>query len=139
MDSQIQKIVMMYRAQQSLNQEQFAEALTADLVDESLSKMTISHWEAGSRKPNPIFCIRLSMKYDDWRADLAFDLLAAMIPDAYKPKGTIGKHVLLGEPAPSGLIIRMRLAHTSIAVTDAILRELEALEAGNAPAENTEA
>jgi len=93
------RIVSLYRADRGLTQEDFAAALTEKLTDD-LTKQAVSLWEAGLRQPNHVFCLRLGILYEigDWRSEMGIDLLAALLPEAYKPVGKIGKHVLLGEP-----------------------------------------
>lgn len=94
------RIVSLYRADQNMTQEDFAAALTERLTDNSLTKQAVSLWEAGQRQPNHVFCLRLGILYEnsDWRSAMGIDLLAALLPEAYKPVGKIGKHVLLGDP-----------------------------------------
>lgn len=91
------QIVSLYRARQgNLTQDDFANAIVEKMPDHSLTGAAVSSWETGKRAPHAVFCLRMTMAYpsDDWRNDLAFDLLAAMIPDAYQPKGEIGRQVL---------------------------------------------
>lgn len=96
MPSTISQIVRAYRAEQALTLREMANVLRDQLRETrfaNLSAQAIGLWEKGTN-PSPIFLLRVSRTYDDWRRDLATDCLAAMEPDLYEPTGAIGQEIL---------------------------------------------
>lgn len=78
----IPEIIKSYRDKAQLNQTQFASALTEEIPGE-LVKQQISFWENGVQKPNYYFLVILTLKYHDWRRDMALECLRVLRPDLY--------------------------------------------------------
>lgn len=96
MVSRISQIVRAYRAEQGLTLRGMANALKDQLRETrfaNLSAQAIGLWEKGTN-PFPVFLLRVSRTYDDWRREFALDCLAAMEPDLYEPVGAIGREIL---------------------------------------------
>jgi transcriptional regulator with XRE-family HTH domain len=81
----IPEIICKYRAEQGLNQEQFANLLTENMPS-SLSKQAVSYWENGNWKPAYYFLLTLTLVYTDWRRDMALECLAVLKPELYAPE-----------------------------------------------------
>lgn len=96
MGSRISQIVRAYRAEQALTLREMANALKDQLRETrfaNLSAQAVGLWEKGTN-PFPVFLLRVSRTYADWRRDFALDCLAAMEPDLYEPTGAIGREIL---------------------------------------------
>ncbi|HNB52072.1 MAG TPA: hypothetical protein PK530_09025 [Anaerolineales bacterium] len=94
--SKIALIVRTYRASNALTLEKMASALRENLVGtqfENLSRQAIGLWEKGTQ-PMPIFLLRVSRSYTDWRRNFALDCLAAIEPETFTPVGDIGREIL---------------------------------------------
>lgn len=61
---------------------EFANALNERMTN-PVAFQSISQWENGTR-PNFYFFVAVSMKYQDWRQDLAMEILAELRPEDYR-------------------------------------------------------
>lgn len=78
----------------SLNQEQFASALNASLVNTGIKRVSISHWANGKCSPETDVLLVIHGAYTDWRRQWAAACLVAKLPECFE-RDDRGKLVLL--------------------------------------------
>jgi len=87
----ISKIVKATRSAHELSLREFAAALSDSLG--GISHTTVKNWEDGLETPRPLTLLPIMLQFDDWRRDLAFDILSVLNPGLYKPATQIGREV----------------------------------------------
>ena len=85
MEINFQEVVKEYRRIQGLSVRGFAEKLTEELVNISVSGETISKWENDpNRAPDLYLFFNCITTYTDWRRSFAVDALMALMPQVFK-------------------------------------------------------
>lgn len=77
--NEIQTIIKKYREEKLLTMQDLADALTAG-SGERISIQSIQQWESGAHRPLKFVWIKIALKTDDWRRDMAMEVLTAMDP-----------------------------------------------------------
>lgn len=81
-NSAISSIVSRYRGDKSLRI--FAEEL-GEKMPESISHQTIKNWEDGLRRPGYYEMLAIALHNDDWRRQMALEILQVLKPEFYTP------------------------------------------------------
>ena len=92
--NKLSEVVRTYRKEQGLSLRDFAAQLSTDIFRDSISYQSIHNWETGTHVPNFQMLIGLAMHSNGWQRDFAFDCLAAINPEYYKPASRIGREIL---------------------------------------------
>ena len=75
----------------------FAAALSTPLasIQRSISYQSVKNWCDRRYLPDPFVMLQLShAARSDWRGDFAEDILAAVLPDTYRPATEIGRRAI---------------------------------------------
>jgi hypothetical protein len=78
----ISLIVARHRGEKSLRD--FAADLSSKLP-ESISHQTIKNWEDGNNKPAYHLMLAIALHNDDWRRQMALEILEVLKPSYYTP------------------------------------------------------
>lgn len=78
----IPSIVSKYRGEKTLRK--FAAEVSEKLAD-PITYQTIKNWEDGAFIPSYYFILAVAMHNDDWRRDMALEILAVLKPEFYAP------------------------------------------------------
>lgn len=92
--NKLSEVVRAYRDEQGLSLRDFAAQLSAELPQDGISYQSVRNWETGEHAPNYHLLVTLMMHSGGWQRDFAFDCLAAINPEYYKPAGRIGRVIL---------------------------------------------
>ena len=78
----IPSIVRKYREQQHLTYRSMAEAIS-ERLPRPLTYQTVYAWETGKYRPRYYMIQALAIYYQDWRAEMAREIMAVMTPELY--------------------------------------------------------
>lgn len=84
----IPTIVSKYRGEKTLRE--FAAEVSEKLAD-PITYQTIKNWEDGAFIPSYYFILAVAMHNDDWRRDMALEILAVLKPELYTPDNPLGE------------------------------------------------
>ena len=87
-ENPIAKIMAKYRKQYELTYRAFASALN-EKIENKISHVAITNWEAGRNEPATDFLVLLILRYNDWRFDFSAECLAAKNPAIWGTDGAI--------------------------------------------------
>lgn len=77
----IPEIIKKYRKENKLTQEAFAARLIDGLPGATLGKQAVNLWECGKTKPLFGFMIAVQLTYNDWRSEMACEVINVLRPD----------------------------------------------------------
>lgn len=78
----ISQVVTKYRGEKTLRE--FAAEVSEKLAD-PITYQTIKNWEDGAFIPSYYFILAVAMHNNDWRRDMALEILAVLKPELYTP------------------------------------------------------
>lgn len=84
MTDTVGKVTKKYRATQELTQYEFIAALNESLVNTSVTRQSVSNWEADKNAPDTDFLWMCIIIYSNWRMDWAMDCLCAKLPEVFE-------------------------------------------------------
>lgn len=66
-----------------MTHQQFADALTASLVNTNISRVSVTNWANGKTEPSTDFLLVCISAYTDWRRQFANDCLKIKLPETF--------------------------------------------------------
>ena len=67
-----------------LTQQQFADEITASLVNTNISRVSVTNWCNGKSSPSTDFLLLCAIAYKDWRRTWAMTCLKAKLPEVFE-------------------------------------------------------
>lgn len=96
MEESVANVTLKYLDHTELSLRGFADALTAQLRNGTLSHNAVLRWRDGQSEPDTDFLCLCLIRYRDWRFDWALESLAAKRPEIWGPDGgiwTVAQHI----------------------------------------------
>lgn len=80
----VSDVMKVYMKSYGLTQQEFADELTASLVNTNISRVSVTNWCNGKSSPSTDFLLVCAVAYEDWRRSWAMSCLKAKLPEVFE-------------------------------------------------------
>lgn len=80
----VEDVMKAYLKSHGLTQQEFADEITASLVNTGISRVSVTNWCNAKSYPATDFLLLCAVVYDDWRRSWAMACLKAKLPEVFE-------------------------------------------------------